>query len=112
MAVFTWKVSYGTSKEKKYRVKRVVFGEGYESRRSDGFNVKSESWDIVMRGEKATVEAAEAFLDARGCIEAFDWNPDGRATAIRVVALPGYKVTYPEYGKADLSATFYQVFEP
>lgn len=112
--VFTWPVSYGTGKKVHAAVKRVRFGDGYEQRRADGINNVRETWSVVMRNERSVVDPAETFLRARKGVEAFDWTPPGYVSPIRVVCDPenDLSVSYPEYNKGELSATFYQVFEP
>lgn len=57
------------------------FGDGYSQSAADGINNKGQSWSLRIRGLDepgciitADMLAAEAFLDARGGWQSFEWT--------------------------------------
>lgn len=76
MAEFTWPATYGATLSMKPRVASSRFGDGYEQRVADGLNSKLRSWRLeFMNRPLALADAIEGFLDARGGVESFDWQP-------------------------------------
>lgn len=110
MATFTWIPSTGASLSLRPNVRRVAFGDGYEQRVAFGINTQPEVWSLEFRG-KTTVDAAaiDAFLRARGAVQAFDWTSPAGSTA---------KFTCEEWSRSvdepnveTVRATFKQVFD-
>ncbi len=110
MATFTWSASIGASVALKPNVRRVAFGDGYEQRVAFGINTQPEVWELEFRA-KTTVEAAaiDAFLRARGAVQAFDWTSPAGTSA---------KFTCEEWSRSvdepnveTVRATFKQVFD-
>ncbi len=100
----------GSSKKVATRIKQANFGDGYSQRSGDGINVVKESWDLQWTLVNATIDAIEAFLVARAGYEAFLWTPPG-GTVKKFICQSWSKQPLAG-GRASISATFDQVFDP
>ena len=111
MPTFNWVISGGTKKRSKPRVLRNQFGDGYSQRIADGINTDAKTWDVAIQYRTTTeADAIEAFLDARGGVDSFDWTPPLSATAIKVICQTWDRDI--AHGAAQaISAVFEQVFE-
>lgn len=90
------------------RVRRAVFGDGYEQRIADGINTMPERWDLSF-STSALVDAIEAQLAGYGGVTSFTWtNPKG--VEIRVVCR-SWSRTIVDKNHSSLRAVFEQVFE-
>lgn len=77
MSVFVWAATYGSAVTKKPNVLVAKYGDGYEQRVGDGINTNARNWELTFANRpNATADAIDAFLDARGASESFDWTPD------------------------------------
>lgn len=74
MATWTWPVAAGDAVEIEPRVRVSRLGDGYEQRVADGINTMQRRVPVRLVADHDTVDAAEAFLVARGAVEAFDWT--------------------------------------
>ena len=82
MATFTWTPSVGANLSIRPNVRRVAFGDGYEQRLAFGINTQPQVWSLEFRGRTSTeATAIDAFLRARGAVQAFDWTPPGGASS-------------------------------
>ena len=103
--------SFGTSKDRSYRVRRSDFGEGYSQRVQDGPNAQTEKIPILFENlSTADANTIETFLDARGGHEAFLFTMPGEATE-RQWTCAGFKRTPVASGMATIRATFVQEFD-
>ncbi|MCS6766647.1 MAG: phage tail protein [Candidatus Protistobacter heckmanni] len=110
MAVFTWTPSVGASVAMKPAVRRVTFGDGYEQRLAFGLNTQAEVWNLEFRG-RTTADASDidAFLRARGAVDAFDWTtPTGTAGKF---TCEEWSRSVDEPNVETVRATFKQVFD-
>ena len=109
METFTWSPQTATKKSDP-RIRRSVFGDGYEQRVQNGINAVAGEWSLTFVRPIAEIDTIEAFLVARGGHESFAWT-DPRGNSITVVC-DGWSVS-PASGlrASSLSATFRQVFE-
>jgi hypothetical protein len=104
--------AYGAEKRSRPAVRSVKFGDGYEQRLTFGLNQNPKSWALTWNNiSEADCDTLEAFLDARGGQESFDWTPPDTATSYKWICREWSKAI-PYTGRANLSATFEQVFEP
>lgn len=108
MPTFTWCPDYGASNEVKPRVLRATFGEGYEQRSKSGINTMPRAWTLMFTKSTTDIDAAEAFLVARGGVESFDWIPPRGSTGKWVCEAWQRSVPNPAFD--NLSATFREVF--
>jgi len=105
--------SYGAQKSSKPKMRMTQFGDGYEQRTRFGLNQNPKEWSLTWQNiTEANADTIEAFLDARAADGAsFDWTPPDSATSYKWVCQQWDK-TIPYTGRATITATFRQVFEP
>jgi len=105
--------SYGAQKSSKPKMRMTQFGDGYEQRTTFGLNQNPKEWSLTWQNiTEANADTIEAFLDARAADGAsFDWTPPDTATSYKWVCQQWDK-TIPYTGRATITATFRQVFEP
>jgi phage-related protein len=113
METFTWAESSGSQLGEEPRVRRVVFGDGYEERAPDGLNPIAQSWELSFdRVSAIDGDAIVAFFRLHQAVQAFIWWPPRAAAAIRVVCTQWSRTLTPVPGETDIRARFQQVFEP
>lgn len=104
--------AYGAEKRSKPSVRAVRFNDGYEQRITFGLNQNPKSWALSWNNiSESDCDTLEAFLDARAGRESFDWTPPDTTTSYKWICREWSK-SIPYTGRANLSATFEQVFEP
>lgn len=105
--------SYGAQKSSKPKMRMTQFGDGYEQRTTFGLNQNPKEWSLTWQNiTEANADTIEAFLDARAADgTSFDWTPPDTATSYKWVCQQWDK-TIPYVGRATITATFRQVFEP
>jgi len=105
--------TYGAAKASQPIVRTVRFGDGYEQRLSYGLNQNPKVWTLTWQNiTEANSDTIETFLDARAADNAsFDWAPPAEGVTYKWVCESWDKVI-PYTGRATISATFRQVFEP
>jgi len=103
---------FGAQKKVQPRVRVVSFGDGYEQRLAYGVNTQPKNWTLRWSASSnSDADAIEAFFEARGAVESFEWTPLQEATAYKFVCREWQR----EHQYADINtitATFEQVFEP
>ena len=106
------KPTYGTRKNNKPIVKTVRFADGYEHRIPFGLitNQNPKEFDFEFAVSESEADTIEAFLDARGGTESFDYTPKGES-AMKFVCEDWTK-EIPYNNRGFIKATFRQVFEP
>lgn len=109
MQVFTWKAGYDASKAVAPTVKVIKFGDGYEQRQASGINRLPRKFTLTFKNKTAVIAAIDAFLSARGAVEAFSYTHPGQAAGVFVCR--EWSRTDIAYGASGLSATFEEVFE-
>lgn len=111
MATFTFAPSHPVRKRTRPRVKVTAFGDGYEQRQAEGMNPIALQYDLTFGMRTPTeADAIEAFLEARGGVENFDWTPPGGVQAKYVCR--EWDRDRQTNGAELITATFIQVFEP
>ena len=105
---------YGMQKSSAPRVRTVRFGDGYEQRVGFGIhrNPKQYSLSWSNRSEN-DIDGMETFFDNRADnnLESFNWQAPGESLASKYVCRQWNK-TIPFVGRATLTATFEEVYEP
>ncbi len=106
---------YGASKASAPRVHSVQFGDGYSQRLKWGLNTDSKSWSLSWRNlSESDADTLETFFEARADDGAsFDWEPPdvSTGTTYKFICL-NWSKDIPYKNRANISATFQQVFEP
>lgn len=87
------------------------FGDGYEQRVQFGLNQNPKEWTLEWNVTETVSDEIEAFLDARGGTESFDWTPPDTATSYKWVCSDWTK-SMDDPDRAVIRTTFRQVFEP
>lgn len=105
--------SYGAEKRSTPAVRTVQFGDGYQQRLTYGLNQNPKEWSLTWNNiSEANADTIETFLDARAADSAsFDWTPPDEVTAYKWIC-PSWSKSITYAGRATISATFQQVFEP
>ena len=104
---------YGARKNSAPAVRKVQFGDGYETRLTYGLNQNPKQWSLSFVNITETdSDTIETFLDARAVDNAsFDWQPPGSSVAYKWVCETWSK-SIPYANRATINATFREVFEP
>ena len=94
-------------------VRRVQYGDGFETRLTYGLNQNPRVWQLKWTAKDSTdADAIEAFFDARAADNAaFDWTPLDDTTAYKWV-VDSWQRTHRYANVNGITATFRQVFEP
>jgi phage-related protein len=110
---FTWAESPSSSLSEQPRVRRVVFGDGYEERFPDGLNPIAQEWDLSFDGvDRPSGDAIVAFFRAHRSVDAFIWWPAHATASILVVCTQWSRSLSSVPGVTTIRAHFQQVFEP
>lgn len=79
--VFNFKVQASPTGTASFSTIDAQFGDGYSQSAADGINNKGQSWSVRLRGldspgcvQTENMLAVEAFLDARGGWQSFEWT--------------------------------------
>jgi phage-related protein len=108
MATFTWLPSTGTSDDKKLRVIKAQFGDGYAQRARDGLNTSLAKWTVEFNNRTtAEADAIEAFLEAQYGTTPFDWAPPN-GTSHKFIC-DNWKRTEHSFNQVSISGVFEQV---
>lgn len=102
---------YGAVKKNKPRIKKIMYGDGYEQRSSDGINTNLKEYDVTFKGSPDQIKTVEDFFNARAAngLEPFLWvDPDG---VTRTVVCEDFPRTFDDFGWSTLSTTFREVAE-
>ncbi len=112
MATFPdYKPRVGASKSSAPKVRSTRFGDGYEQRVQFGLNQDPKEWTLEWNLADEDAAIIEAFFEARGGSESFDWTPPDTSTSYKWVCSEWQK-TIDDPFRAVIRATFRQVFEP
>lgn len=104
--------TYGASKASKPTPRVIKFGDGYEQRINFGLNQNPKEWSLTFVVSETDADIIETFLDARANDNAsFTWTPLGSSTSYQWKC-PQWIKTIPYLNRAEISATFVEVFEP
>jgi phage-related protein len=103
--------TYGTTKSSAPNVRAIQFGSGYQQRAQFGINQNPKNYQLTFEVSKTDADTIEAFLDARGAVENFDFTPPGESSSSKFICREWSK-SIPYLNRATVTATFEQVFEP
>lgn len=102
--------TYGASKSSVPKVRIAQFGDGYSQRTTFGLNQNPKTWQLSWEVSETDADTIEAFLDARGGFEKFQWTPLAESTEYNWICTEWSK-SIPYLNRATITATFEQVFE-
>jgi phage-related protein len=104
--------TYGIQKSSAPNVRKVQFGDGYESRFTMGINQDPKVYNLTFEVSETDSDTIETFLDARAAdFASFDFTPPGEGSSSKFVCETWSK-SIPYLNRATIQATFRQVFEP
>ena len=104
--------TYGIQKRSAPNVRKVQFGDGYESRFTMGINQNPKVYNLTFEVSETDSDTIETFLDARAAdFASFDFTPPGEGSSSKFVCETWSK-SIPYLNRATIQATFRQVFEP
>lgn len=104
--------TYGVQKRSNPSVRTVRFGDGYEQRTTLGINQNPKVYQLTFEVSETDADTIETFLDARAADNAsFDFTPPGEASSSKFVC-ESWTKTIPYLNRANIQASFRQVFEP
>jgi phage-related protein len=109
MLEFTWLASYDATKTVTPTVKVIKFSDGYEQRQGSGINRKPRKFSLKFTRGTDEIDDIEAFLGARGAVEAFSYTHPGQPAGVFVCR--EWTRTDISFGVHGLSTTFDEVFE-
>lgn len=102
---------FGAQKSSRPNVRIAQFGSGYSQRTTFGINQNPKIWNLRWTASSnSNADAIEAFFDARGGVEAFDWTPIEDSTAYKWICRE-WQRTHVYADINEITATFEQVFE-
>ena len=102
--------TYGVQKRSAPRVRAIQFGSGYQQRAQFGIQQNPKTFDLKFEVSETDADTIEAFLDARGAVENFDFTPPGESSSSKFICREWSK-SIPYLNRATITATFEQVFE-
>ena len=104
--------TYGIQKRSAPNVRKVQFGDGYESRFTLGINQDPKVYNLTFEVSETDSDTIETFLDARAAdFASFDFTPPGEGSSSKFVCETWSK-SIPYLNRATIQATFREVFEP
>lgn len=103
--------TYGFVKSSAPNVRAIQFGSGYQQRAQFGINQNPKNYQLTFEVSETDADTIEAFLDARGAVENFDFTPPGESSSSKFICREWSK-SIPYLNRATVTATFEQVFEP
>ena len=104
--------TYGIQKRSAPNVRKVQFGDGYESRFTMGINQDPKVYNLTFEVSETDSDTIETFLDARAAdFASFDFTPPGEGSSSKFVC-EAWSKSIPYLNRATIQATFRQVFEP
>ena len=104
--------TYGIQKRSAPNVRKVQFGDGYESRFTLGINQDPKVYNLTFEVSETDSDTIETFLDARAAdFASFDFTPPGEGSSSKFVC-EAWSKSIPYLNRATIQATFRQVFEP
>ena len=102
--------TYGVQKRSAPRVRAIQFGSGYQQRAQFGIQQNPKTFDLKFEVSEVDADTIEAFLDARGAVESFDFTPPGETSVSKFICREWSK-SIPLLNRATVTAKFEQVFE-
>jgi phage-related protein len=104
-------LSYGTSMNQTYLVRRVNFGDQYSQRAQKGLNAKPQVWKLIWtKLPDASAEELRVLFEGLGGSGIVNWTPFNQTTELKWSA-NGFDSKPSGYLRTDCSVTFTQEFD-
>ena len=102
---------YSATKRSQPNLRITQFGDGYQQRTQFGLNQDPKVFNLTFNVSETDSDTIEAFLDARGATESFDFTPPAETSSSKFICRSWTK-SIPYLNRATINATFEEVFEP
>ena len=93
-----------------YRVREIVFGDGYTQAIQDGLNNEIQTWPLSFVGNLTAMQPIIDFFRRHKGAKAFYWTPPGSTQGLYRVMT--FSITSVGSGVYSISADLKQVFSP
>ena len=101
--------TYGQVKRSAPRARAIQFGSGYQQRAQFGIQQNPKVYSLTFEVSETDADTIEAFLDARGAVENFNFTPPGESSSSKFICREWSK-SIPYLNRATITATFEQDF--
>jgi phage-related protein len=109
MADFTWRASFGAQMQKRPKLFKAEFGDGYTQRAGKGINFNPDSWNLSFDSvDDVTADEIMNFLDAKGGVTSFSWVNLNGVTGL--YTCESYDRTFDDEDKNTIKAVFNRVY--
>lgn len=108
MTTFTYSPTYGATENNTPKVRKAVFGDGYQQRVGDGINRTARMWSLGFEGVKSDIDTIDSFLETEDGITAFDWQPPAGPSGKWICS--DWSTGINQYDNWVLNANFEEVF--
>ena len=103
---------YNADKESSIVLREVQLGDGYKSLQKFGLNTDLKKWNLRFSNITETEsDTAEAFLEARGGQESFEWTAPRESSSSKYICKT-WRKTFPYSNLATLTVNFEEVAKP
>ena len=105
--------TYGQQKSSAPNTRTVRFADGYEHRILFGLaqHQNPKVFNLTFNVSETDADTIEAFLDARGGTESFDFTPPAETGSSKFIC-NNWTKSIPYNNRATINATFEEVYEP
>lgn len=93
--------------QRKPKVKRVQFGDGYEQRSKDGINADLKTYSLKFVKRDIEINDIERFLEEKGGVESFLYSH--KRGALRLCICEEWSRVDIDFQTSEISATFREV---
>ena len=108
MTTFSFSPTYGATENIAPRVKKAVFGDGYQQRVGDGINRTARLLSLSFEGTQADIDAIDLFLSTEDGITSFDFTPPSGAAGKFICS--AWSSSINQFNNFVLNANFEEVF--
>lgn len=110
---FSWQQSGARTRQAKFSLRTVGFGDGYEQVGAAGLNPVQDTWTISVSGPESLIAEVEEFLDRNGGAgKAFYWNAPRKGQVLVRVSEGGYSTSDAGGGVSTVTVTFKRANTP
>ncbi len=107
---FKWHTLNESSIQRKPRVRRVSFGDGYEQRAVDGLNSNLSSYSVRFRERSAVIDEIERFLVEHAGVKSFYYRQRS-SDDFKLCVCEDWSRVDIDFQSSELSATFREVVQ-
>ncbi|MBP1314537.1 phage tail protein [Herbaspirillum sp. 1130] len=110
---FSWQQSGARTRQAKFSLRTVGFGDGYEQVGVAGLNPVQDTWTVSVSGPEPLIAEVEEFLDRNGGAgKAFYWTAPRKGQVLVRVSEGGYSTADAGGGVSTVTVTFKRANTP